>query len=139
MDFITISHVVTTITIYAVTHLHSLQSVHSISRSFHVFSLILHLHIFTLRNLPANSFASEVKVTFRMTVSQSVSVGVEPHVGLMTTYLLLFDSYGLVFCGAPSLTRGRVSFVHAAGPCQRSLSRVRVPCYGPHGKWSLHC
>jgi hypothetical protein len=31
------------------------------------------------------------------------------------------------FCGAPSLTRGRVSFVYAAGPRQRSLSRVRVP------------
>jgi hypothetical protein len=54
MGFITISHVVTTITIYAVTRLHSLQSVHTIFRSFHVFSLTLHLHIFTLRNLPAN-------------------------------------------------------------------------------------
>jgi hypothetical protein len=31
------------------------------------------------------------------------------------------------FCGAPTLTRGRVSFVYAAGPRQRSLSRVRVP------------
>jgi hypothetical protein len=41
-------------------------------------------------------------------VSQSVSLGVEPHLGLMTRHLLLFDSYGLVFCGAPSLTRGRV-------------------------------
>jgi hypothetical protein len=42
-------------------------------------------------------------------VSQWVSLGVEPHLGLMTRYLLLFDSYGLVFfCGAPSLTRGRV-------------------------------
>jgi hypothetical protein len=37
---------------------------------------------------------------------QSVSLGVEPHLGLMTKYLLLFDSYGLVFCGASSLTRG---------------------------------
>jgi hypothetical protein len=27
-------------------------------------------------------------------VGQSVSLGVEPHVGLMTRYLLLFDSYG---------------------------------------------
>jgi hypothetical protein len=33
------------------------------------------------------------------------------------------------FCGAPSLTRGQVCllYVYAAGPCQRSLSRVLVP------------
>jgi hypothetical protein len=43
----------------------------------------------------------KVKVTLRLTVSQSVNLGVEPHLGLMTRYLLLFDSYGLVFCGAP--------------------------------------
>jgi hypothetical protein len=30
-----------------------------------------------------------------------VSLGVEPHLGLMTRYLLLFDSYGLVFVGRP--------------------------------------
>jgi hypothetical protein len=43
----------------------------------------------------------EVKVTLRLTVSQSVSFGVEPHLGLMTRYLLLFDSYGLVSVGRP--------------------------------------
>jgi hypothetical protein len=32
-------------------------------------------------------------------------------VGLMTRYLLLFDSYGL-FCGAPSLTRVWVSLLY---------------------------
>jgi hypothetical protein len=48
----------------------------------------------------------KIKVTLRLTVSKSVSLGVEPHLGLMTRYLLLFDSYGLVFVGAPSLTRG---------------------------------
>jgi hypothetical protein len=32
-------------------------------------------------------------------VSQSVSLGVEPHLGLMTRHLLLFDSYGLVDVG----------------------------------------
>jgi hypothetical protein len=32
-------------------------------------------------------------------VSQSVSLGVEPHLGLMTRYLLLLDSYGLVSVG----------------------------------------
>jgi hypothetical protein len=43
--------------------------------------------------------AVKVKVTLRLMVSQSVSLGVEPHLGLMTRYLLLFDSYGLVLCG----------------------------------------
>jgi hypothetical protein len=37
----------------------------------------------------------KVKVTLRLTVGQSVRLGVEPHLGLMTRYLLLFDSYGL--------------------------------------------
>jgi hypothetical protein len=41
----------------------------------------------------------KVKVTLRLTVGQSVSLGVEPHLGLMTRYLLLFDSYGFVFVG----------------------------------------
>jgi hypothetical protein len=39
----------------------------------------------------------KVKVTLRLTVSQSVILRVEPHLRLMTRYLLLFDSYGLVF------------------------------------------
>jgi hypothetical protein len=43
----------------------------------------------------------EVKITLRLTISQSVSVGVEPHLGLMTRYLLLFGSCGLVFVGRP--------------------------------------
>jgi hypothetical protein len=30
----------------------------------------------------------------------------------MTRYFLLFDIYGLVFCGAPSLTRGRVCLLY---------------------------
>jgi hypothetical protein len=68
---------------------------------------------------------------------QSVSLGVEPHLGLMTRYLLLFDSYGLVFVGRDSYglvlwcalsdVRAGLSFVYAAGHCQRSLPRVRVP------------
>jgi hypothetical protein len=45
----------------------------------------------------------KVKVTLRLTISQSVSLDVEPHLGLMTRYLLLFDSYGLVFVGRPLL------------------------------------
>jgi hypothetical protein len=55
--------------------------------------------------------------------SQSVRLGVEPQI----RYLLLFDSYGLVFVGAISDERTRLSFVYAVDPCQRSLSRVRVP------------
>jgi hypothetical protein len=50
---------------------------------------------------PENDYSVKVKLTFRLTVSQSVSPGVEPHLGLMTRYLLLFDSYGLVFVGRP--------------------------------------
>jgi hypothetical protein len=61
--------------------------------------------------------AFKVKVTLRLTVSQSVSLGVEPHLGLMTRYLALFDSYELVsFCGAPSLTRGRVCLLSESLP-----------------------
>jgi hypothetical protein len=44
---------------------------------------------------------TKVKVTMRLTISQSVSLGVEAHLGLMTRYLLLFDNYGLVFVGGP--------------------------------------
>jgi uracil-DNA glycosylase len=69
----------------------------------------------------------KVKVTLRLTVGQSVSLGVEPHLGLMTRYLLLFDGYGLVFVGRPPDERTGLSFVSAAGPRQRSLSQVRVP------------
>jgi hypothetical protein len=52
-----------------------------------------------LRNVPKP--ALKVKVTLRLTVGQSVSLGVELHLGLMTRYLLLFDRYGLVFVGRP--------------------------------------
>jgi hypothetical protein len=58
------------------------------------------------------SVPSKVKVTLQLTISQSVSLGVEPHLGRMTRYLLLFDSYGLVLCGTPSLTRGRVCLLY---------------------------
>jgi hypothetical protein len=59
-------------------------------------------------------------------VSQSVNLSVEPHLGPMITYLLPFENYGLVFVGCP-LWREDGSVVHAAGSCQRSLSRVRIP------------
>jgi hypothetical protein len=44
----------------------------------------------------------------------------------MTRYLLMFDSYGLVLWGALSDERTGLSFIYAAGPRQRSFSRVRV-------------
>jgi hypothetical protein len=43
----------------------------------------------------------KVKVTLRLKVGQSVSLGVEPDLRLMTRYLLLLDCYGLVFVGRP--------------------------------------
>jgi hypothetical protein len=69
----------------------------------------------------------KVEVTLPLTVSRSVNLVVEPHLGLMTKYLLLFDSSGLVFWGALSDERTGLSFVHVAGHCQRSLCQVRVP------------
>jgi hypothetical protein len=47
--------------------------------------------------------------------------------GLMTRYLLLFDSYGTVFVWRPLWREDGSVFLYAAGPRQRSLSRVRVP------------
>jgi hypothetical protein len=43
----------------------------------------------------------KVKVTLRLTIRQSASFGVESRLRLMTRYLLLCDSYGLVFLGRP--------------------------------------
>jgi hypothetical protein len=51
-------------------------------------------------NWTVNSSQSRLATDGR-SVSQSVSLGVEPHLELMTRYLLLFDSYGLVFVGRP--------------------------------------
>jgi hypothetical protein len=65
--------------------------------------------------------AVKVKVTLRLTVSQSGSLGFEPHFGLMNRYVLLFDSYGLVFMGRPLWERTGLSFVYGAGPRQRSF------------------
>jgi hypothetical protein len=55
----------------------------------------------------------EVKVTLRLTVSQSVSLGVEPHLGLMTRELAsTIWQLRSGFCGAPSLTRGWVCLLY---------------------------
>jgi hypothetical protein len=66
----------------------------------------------------------------RLTVSQSVGLGVEPNLGLMTTYLFFFWQLRSCFLwGDLSDERTGLSFVYAAGICQLSLSRVRVPWY----------
>jgi hypothetical protein len=43
----------------------------------------------------------KVKVTLRLTVSQSVCLGVEPRLGLMTRCFFLFESYCPVHVGRP--------------------------------------
>jgi hypothetical protein len=70
----------------------------------------------------------KVKVTLLLMDSQSVSLGVEPPSGAHDQIFFTVWHLRSGFCGAPSLTRGRVFFfVYAAGPCQHSLSLVRVP------------
>jgi hypothetical protein len=44
-------------------------------------------------------------------VNQSVSLGVEPPLRIMTRYLLMLDNY-VLSCGAPSLMRGRVCLLY---------------------------
>jgi hypothetical protein len=73
--------------------------------------------------------SSQVKVTLRLMVSQSVSCSVEPHLGLVSRYLLLFDCYGLVFCGAPSLTRGQICLLYML---QALASSVFLGSLGTH-------
>jgi hypothetical protein len=80
-------------------------------RSFFTFRVHVHtdrrlsqLLLFPL--LSQGTFVIKVKVTLRLTVGQSASLGVEPHLGLMTRYLLLFDSYVLVFVGRPFWREG---------------------------------
>jgi hypothetical protein len=67
------------------------------------------------------SSLTATEVTLRLTVSQSVSLGVKSHLRLMTRHLLLFDSYGL--CDE----RTHLSYAYAAGSHQCSLSQVWVP------------
>jgi hypothetical protein len=46
-------------------------------------------------------FRQSINVKVKVILRLTVSLGVEPHLGLITRYLLLFDSYGLVFVGRP--------------------------------------
>jgi hypothetical protein len=52
-----------------------------------------------------------VRVTLRLTVSQSVCLGVQPRVGLMTRYLFLLKVAVLSIWGALSDERSGLSFV----------------------------
>jgi hypothetical protein len=64
-----------------------------------------------------------VRVTLRLTVSQSVSLGVEPLLGLMTRFLVLYNDYCSLWpLGAPSLTRG----CHLSEAFVLLLCRVRI-------------
>jgi hypothetical protein len=65
-----------------------------------------HRHTGVTRLLPR---LVKVKVTLRLTVSQSVLVP-SPHLGFMTRYVLLFDSYGLVIVGRPLWRKYRSDF-----------------------------
>jgi hypothetical protein len=69
-----------------------------------------------------------LSVILRPMVSRPVCLGIKHPSGAYGQIFSTVDSYGLVLCGAPSLTRRRVClFLYTAGPCQRSLSLVRVP------------
>jgi hypothetical protein len=95
IGFINNLQVVTTINYTTTASLHNLQSLHanilrptSCSLLCSGFNSLLQL---------MTDLSVKVKVTLRLTVSQSISFGVEPHLGLMTRYILLFERYCLVF------------------------------------------
>jgi hypothetical protein len=58
----------------------------------------------------------KVKVTLRLTVSQSVSLGIKPHLGPMARYLFLSDSYILVSVGRPLRREGGSVFCMCRWP-----------------------
>jgi hypothetical protein len=67
---------------------------------------------------------TQVKVTLRLTFSRSISRGVEPHLGPMPRYLLLFDTYGLVFVGHPLWREGRWPAWSFSGPSLLGLATI---------------
>jgi hypothetical protein len=69
---------------------------------------------------------SKSKLCLRQSVRRPVYLGVKPHLGPKTRFLLLSDSCGFVDVSVLSDERTGLSFTIAAGPHQRSHSRVRV-------------
>jgi hypothetical protein len=63
------------------------------------------------RNVENAQVKVKVKVTLRLTVSQSVCLGVEPNLGLLTRIFFLPSKLQSCLFGALSLTRGRVCHV----------------------------
>jgi hypothetical protein len=62
-----------------------------------------------------------IRVTLRLTVSQPVSLGVEPLLGLMTIFfspIYIYDHFGLCPVGAPSLTRGWICHLSKSLSCK---------------------
>jgi hypothetical protein len=59
------------------------------------------VHSWTLNSTLIQSKSKSKSHCDWRSVSQSVSLGVQPHLGLMTRYLLLFNSYGPCFVGRP--------------------------------------
>jgi hypothetical protein len=74
-----------------------------------------------------NSTPESQSQSYVTTDGQSASHSVKPHLGPNTRFLLLSDSCGFLVWGVLSDERTRPLFTIAAGPRQRSHSRVRVP------------
>jgi hypothetical protein len=72
----------------------------------------------------------ESSLMLRPTVSRPVCLGTKHPSGVYDQIFITVGQLRICWCGALSLTRGRLSFTIAAGPGQRSYSRVRVPWGG---------
>jgi hypothetical protein len=103
------------------------------------FGAIADLHTLQVTRARANSsqsaFTSRFLVTdlslslmLRPTVSRPVCLGIKHPTGAYDQIFITYVTVTVLFLwGALSDDRSGLSFVCPAGPCQRSLSRVRVP------------
>jgi hypothetical protein len=70
----------------------------------------------------------ELSFMLRPTVSRPVSLGIKYPFGAYDQIFITCVTFTVLFLwGALSDQRTGLSFIHAAGPCQRNLSLVRVP------------